>query len=224
MEEKRTTQFQAITKGILANLSIVVIIIGVMGGAYGLKKYIDSCIGNVINDDQFVKKVANHIRPFIIFDAKSPIATIYKNKGGMEYLERKPEIRADIKQRHSWFKIVITPKQHLASEPFLEQLKTPLITINKVVEKNRAAGIKVQGAIDPGVGVAPELEEFVIKHPGWEQLMRMFLIDTFEDLSFEPKYKIQAERGSGYQWIYKIHAPFDLEKAGDWRFRLEILG
>jgi len=200
MREKQAIQFWTIVKCILAILGVIVVIFSIIAGLYGLEKYIDSCIDQAINNDRFIKKVASHIRPFIIFDAKG---TIHADMGAMQYLER---IEVDTEYSLG-FKIIITPKHHLIYEPVLEKLRAPQISSREMGAAAWQSG---------------HLKD-TTPHSG----MQLFQTEIFKALVnesfFERKYLIQVEQGSGNQWIYKVQTFFHLEEATQWRFRLEIL-
>lgn len=107
-------------------MKTVVLVIALVVGIYGSIQFIDNRIEHAVNDEQFIRRVSSHVRPYVIFDA----TTIYKDGGAMEYLE---EIEVEVtgqmyenvspEDKHdTHLEITITPKQYLAHAPLIEPL------------------------------------------------------------------------------------------------------
>lgn len=100
------------------NLKNILLIIGVVGGIYAFIQFIDFRIKHTVNDEQFIKKVASHVRPYVIFDENESIEI---EGGAMQYLESIEVERVVVmKEDAPRFNITITPKNHLAYAPLLE--------------------------------------------------------------------------------------------------------
>ena len=98
----------------------------ILGAGFAVYQLIDSRIEQAINDEQFIRRVSSHVRPYVIFDA----TTIHKDGGAMEYLE---EIEVEVtgqsytntnpEEKHDdQLEITITPKEYLAYAPLIEPL------------------------------------------------------------------------------------------------------
>ena len=97
-------------------------IIVVVAGIYGSLRFIDGRIEHAVNDEQFIKKVSSHVRPYIIFDLNGSILV---DGGASQYLEKLEVEEADSKFNDNYdhtIKIVVTPTDHLAYPPLLEKL------------------------------------------------------------------------------------------------------
>lgn len=107
----------------LRNVSTIIVnIITILGVSFGLLLYLDNRVKSTMNDEQFIKKVASHVRPYVIFDANE---TIHVDGGAMQYLEKievKQVVRKGKAGSRSGLDIIITPKSHLAYAPALETI------------------------------------------------------------------------------------------------------
>jgi len=99
----------------------------ILGVGFAVYQLIDSRIERAINDEQFIRRVSSHVRPYVIFDA----TTIHKDGGAMEYLEKMPgvEVTAQTSKNENpeethdtQLEITITPKEYLAHAPLIEPL------------------------------------------------------------------------------------------------------
>ena len=99
-------------------LKTILVIIGVVGGIYAFVQFIDFRIEHTVNNEQFIKKVSSHVRPFVIFDENE---TIFVDGGAMQYLD-KIEVEQVMRREGSYpgLNIIITPKSHLTYAPLLE--------------------------------------------------------------------------------------------------------
>ncbi len=94
----------------------IVTISGVVGAIYGVLAFIDSRIENFVRQEQFIKKIASHVRPYVIFDAKE---SILADGGAMQYIENIDTVFNGDKELTE---IIVTPKVHLPIAPTLESL------------------------------------------------------------------------------------------------------
>lgn len=123
--------------GVLAFLTAIGLIIAIVLG-------INELIDRRIENEQFIRKVAAHIRPYVVFDA----TTIHKDGGAMEYLE---EIEVEVTGQ-AWenvkpeevhddqLEITITPKQYLAHAPLIE----PIGGLRSIIIYDGKRGTKYQ--------------------------------------------------------------------------------
>ena len=109
------------SKKTLINPSTLALIMAIIVGLYALPKFIDSRINSAINDEEFVRKIASHVRPYIIFDTNE---TILVDGGAMQYLQGSPKIRFADKDLEGDFQIIVTPKDYLSQAPLIESLCT----------------------------------------------------------------------------------------------------
>lgn len=109
-------------KEVSKTLRVALVIISIVGAIYGFGKYIDGRIERAVRDEEFIKKVASRVRPYVIFDASE---VIHVDGGAMEYING---IKVDERLLRPWAKmlepmtIIVTPKQHLKYGPLLEHL------------------------------------------------------------------------------------------------------
>ncbi|MHC4171790.1 MAG: hypothetical protein ACYTBX_08590 [Planctomycetota bacterium] len=112
---------------------------------FGILEFLDWRIRDAMNDEQFIRKVASHVRPYVIFDAND---AIHVNGGAMQYLEK---IEVEIGTREGSIvpvKINITPKHHLSYPPLIETLGaerfmfTPTPKLNEVAATNGSMNVK----------------------------------------------------------------------------------
>lgn len=120
-EKKEKEKFEEMGKRISRVsqiLQTIAVIIAIIGGFYIVGLHIDSRIKHIVNDEQFIKKVSSHVRPFVIFDENE---TIYVEGGAMQYLE-KIEVEQTVGEKGDLqsLKIIITPRSHLVYAPLLE--------------------------------------------------------------------------------------------------------
>lgn len=97
--------------GVLVFLTAIGLIIAIVLG-------INELIDRRIENEQFIRKVAAHIRPYVIFDVNE---SILADGGAMQALE---QIKVEIGTEDGTLpvKIVVTPKYHLAHPPLIEKL------------------------------------------------------------------------------------------------------
>ena len=94
----------------------ILLIIAFASGIYGSIRFIDSRIEHATNDEQFIRRVSSHVRPYVIFDVNS---SILADGGAMQYIEN---IETVPNEDNKITEIIITPKVHLPIAPILESL------------------------------------------------------------------------------------------------------
>ena len=105
----------------------VAAIIGILVAVFGVVEFIDWRIERAINDEQFMRKVASNIRPYVIFDVDESILV---DGGAMQYLEQicveiKGETWENAKPEEKYvynLKIIVIPKSFLVHAPLIEPL------------------------------------------------------------------------------------------------------
>jgi hypothetical protein len=137
-------------KFILRAVELVVLIAAVIGLIYGAGHYIDSRVQALIQNETFIRGLAQRVRPSLIFDEHGSIVA---DTGASELLEsitvtNDPTLKtvvniaqvgedvgraspAQIPNR-----IVITPKRHMAIAPLLE----PLYPVQGSLDARRGVG------------------------------------------------------------------------------------
>ena len=90
-------------------------VIAVVGGLFAIDSYIDSKIEDKLENPAFINKVAQSMRPSVIFDLNG---SILSDMGAMQYIE---DIKVDVKKPLR-YDIIISPKKFLSVAPILECL------------------------------------------------------------------------------------------------------
>lgn len=117
MADKKPISTGITVKSILYSISAIVgFIIVVVGALYACITYIESRIELAVNDEQFIRRVSSHVRPYVIFNANS---SILAEGGAMQYIE---DIKLVRNEDNKLTEIIITPKEHLNIAPLLESL------------------------------------------------------------------------------------------------------
>lgn len=93
-------------------------ILAIIGTVFGLDAYVNHKIDRRVSDEAYLKRLAERIRPSVIFDANESI--IYDG-GGMRHLESLT-VQAGSETNDPPFTIVVTPKKHLAYAPLIDAL------------------------------------------------------------------------------------------------------
>lgn len=94
-------------------LKIVVAGISILGSVYGFAKFIDSRINKKLKDAEFIKGIAQHLRPYVIFNERGEIIV---NRGAMNFIE---DIEVTLDDEKLPNKIVLKLKNHNATAPIL---------------------------------------------------------------------------------------------------------
>ncbi len=112
MAEQKTT-----SRWTLYNvIGAVVVLAGLTGAIYGVDRYVEGKVEKMMQDDEFMRKVATHVRPSVIFDQN---ASILADSGAMGYIDK---IQADIILVTGPQKITVSPNRHLAYPPLLQSI------------------------------------------------------------------------------------------------------
>ena len=105
-------------------IKTVIVVLGLLLTLYALQDYLNNSIRRIVNDEQFIRKVASHVRPYVIFDVGG---TIHVDGGAMQYLEKiETKEVATVKKEgeeesHVYeLRIIVMPKKHLAYSPLIE--------------------------------------------------------------------------------------------------------
>jgi len=121
---KNSGSFKTFLMYVGAVLTSLSLIFGLGIAAYNL---VDTRIEQAVNNEQFIRKVAANIRPYVIFDVNESILV---DGGAMQYLE---QIRVEI-TGETWknakpekkdvynLEIIVIPKSYLAHAPLIEPL------------------------------------------------------------------------------------------------------
>ena len=105
----------------------LIIVIGVIGGIYGLRSYIIGVVEDRMKEPEFVQRVAEEIeKPTVIFDQNGSILV---DGGAMKYVK---SIKVNMGDDNEIERIVVSPHQHLQVAPLLESLD-----INFCIEAKR---------------------------------------------------------------------------------------
>jgi len=95
----------------------LIIVIGVIGGIYGLRSYIVSVVEDRMKEPEFVLRVAEEIKkPTAIFDQNESILV---DGGAMNYIK---SIKVHMGDGNEPERIVVSPNIHLQVAPLLESL------------------------------------------------------------------------------------------------------
>lgn len=97
-------------------MKTMVLIFAVLSGIYGSIRFIDSRIEKIVNDEQFILKVASYVRPYITFDVNGSVLV---DGGAMYYLQQPPQVETVSKGQYH---IIVTPKAYLAHAPMIETI------------------------------------------------------------------------------------------------------
>lgn len=101
----------------VVSMTTILQIAGLVGVLYGCMRFIDSRIEHAINDEQLIKKIASHVRPYVVFDENGSVLV---DGGAMQYLE---EIEVGkLTEDDFTIEVTVTPKDHLANAPLIEAL------------------------------------------------------------------------------------------------------
>ena len=118
-QTKDSHQLKTFFSGVSKFLTAIGLIIAIVLG-------INELIDRRIENEQFIRKVAAKIRPYVIFDVNSSILV---DGGAMQYFERievehgtRDVATPQGKIATPTLKIVVTPTHHLAYAPLIEKL------------------------------------------------------------------------------------------------------
>ena len=160
MSDKKTTSTVKNVKDILLSIiAVVTVLATVVAGLYACFVTIDKHIEEAVNNEQFIKKVSSHVRPYVIFNAN---ISILAEGGAMQYIEDIKPIRNEDNKLTG---IIITPKEHLDIAPLLESLDEEFAITSK--RGNKFQWIYEMDSIDSlaleGSGVHSGINRFRIE-------------------------------------------------------------
>lgn len=105
-------------------LKFVIAGIGIVVGIYGFAKFIDSRIAKKLRDTEFVKSIAQLLRPYAIFNEKGEIIV---DRGAMAFIEDiKITMDGELPKE-----ISLKLKKHKATAPILLSLDSDICTIKE---------------------------------------------------------------------------------------------
>ena len=111
-------------------IKTAIAIISMVAALFAIHLYVDWWMEQKIYGDEFVKKVAENLRPFMIFDEKE---NVLYDKGAGKYITN---FQVHIKKDGEPGRITITPKEHLAYSPILESLDARFVITESRGHKN----------------------------------------------------------------------------------------
>lgn len=100
--------------------TFLLLIYGVAASYYVL---IDWRVNRILNDEDFIEKVASRARPAMVFDQNSRIIS---DSGALKFLETMPVFGTDAKGN---LQIVIKSKEWMAAEPIVESLDMGAVSV-----------------------------------------------------------------------------------------------
>ena len=103
-------------------LEVLAALLGTVAGVYAFTAFIDWRIDKRVADAEFLRKLANSVRPGVIFDENSSILV---DQGGMKLIDAL-SVEVDPKDRLP-SKITLVPKEHLAHAPLIQTLEVEAI-------------------------------------------------------------------------------------------------
>lgn len=105
-------------------LKVVLAGIGIIGSIYGFAKFIDSRISKKLGDTEFVKGIAQLLRPYAIFNEKEEVIV---DRGAMSFIEdMEITMNGELPKE-----IVLKLKEHKATAPVLLSLDNDMCTIKE---------------------------------------------------------------------------------------------
>jgi len=101
---------------IIKTLKVIGIIIGIIAGLLAYENHIERNIRQIVNEDEYISKIARQVRPSIIFNSKG---SILNDMGGMQYIDNISVEQSDSTRPP---KIVFTPQEFMVTAPILESM------------------------------------------------------------------------------------------------------
>ena len=117
---------------LLAVLGIFVTIVAIVTAIYGFIRFIDWRVERKIHVEPFLRKIADSLRPTVIFDENGSILI---DQGAMKIIE-KIDVVCSAGDDNLPEEIVIYPNRHLAHAPLLQGLEDEMLDL----EIKRAKG------------------------------------------------------------------------------------
>lgn len=115
-------------KYLAAILGAVVTIIVFLTTWIGFESHLTQIVDKRINDPEYIKKVADQVRPYLIFDGNGIIVT---DGGALQYLDSIVVLEKEIFSGDSYYprKMSIKPKTFLANDPIIQCIVNELFDI-----------------------------------------------------------------------------------------------
>jgi hypothetical protein len=129
MIDKLKIAWEKFKTSLLAVASIVVSVVAILSAIYGIPAFIDNRINKVVQDDAYVRRIANEVRPSVIFDSRGSILV---DQGAMRYLDDILVLTNNSDFHGFPVKIIVKPKQYLAQPPMLTLIDTGTGMTDKV--------------------------------------------------------------------------------------------
>ena len=139
--------------------------VATLAGAYFLA--VDWRVNRLVQDPEFVAKMAKRARPAIVFDADRRLLS---DAGAYRFLEGVPEVELNVKDKtvksgygpYTFTRIFVRPKVPLASAPIVEALDSGEVSVKASQIAGLAWEIRIEGRVvnitadgGPVVSLAP---------------------------------------------------------------------
>jgi len=92
------------------------VLLGFLAGVITMILFVRNLVHQTATDDEFLHKVASHVRPALIIDEKFHILA---DQGGSEYIE---DIDISLSAEGHPTQMVIHAKSHLGNEPYVQSM------------------------------------------------------------------------------------------------------
>ena len=92
------------------------VILGFLAGLVTMILFVKGLVYQTATDEEFLHRVASHVRPALIFDEKF---SILADQGGTEYIE---DIDISLDEGGAPTQMVVHAKIHLSHQPFLQSM------------------------------------------------------------------------------------------------------
>jgi hypothetical protein len=129
MTENPKTGWEKFKTAVVVFASIVGGLATIFSVIYGIPAFIDNRINKVVQDDAYVRRIANEVRPSVVFDSHGSILV---DQGAMRYLDDIVVLNNNTNEMRFPEKIIIKPKQHLSQAPLLTMIDTGTAMIETV--------------------------------------------------------------------------------------------
>lgn len=126
-DEADRSQAKGLTESFTRTFGTIAAILAFAVAIGGFFYLVDWRVRSVVEGEEFIKKIASHVRPYVIFDHEG---RIIHDGGAMQYLlpvENNPiEVQKTIVGSEQSFdlRIDVKPNQHLTTAPLLEVLSS----------------------------------------------------------------------------------------------------
>ena len=128
--------------------TILGIILGIFGTYFIIRADLIDLIDRRINDTDYINKISENLRPYLIFDQRS---SIIDNSGGERYVEKIEVVidniitaKGEKKEGKRIYSIIITPKTFLRVVPNLDPLD-----LDYKIESERVGNLGIKYKLEP---------------------------------------------------------------------------